>query len=48
MFEEICESLDIYLSKPVLKQFFLRASKDGKVINFQDFAAVMRKENYMW
>ena len=45
-FEEICESLDIYLSKQNLHQFFLRGSKDGKVINFHDFANVMRKENY--
>ena len=45
-FEEICESLDIYLSKQHLHQFFLRGSKDGKVINFHDFASVMRKENY--
>lgn len=45
-FEEMCESLDFYLSKKQLNQFFLRGSKDGKVINFQDFAAIMRKENY--
>ena len=40
-FEEICENLGIYLSKHQLHQFFLRGSKDGKFINFQDFATVM-------
>ena len=45
-FGELCESLGIHITKQKVEEFFTAASKDNVHITFNDFAAVMRKENY--
>ena len=43
-FKKVCNDLGIFLEEEVMRQFFQRASGDSIVIDFEDFAHIMRRD----